>query len=158
MVFAVDVEDDVVRVWSRDGADAVVERDESYTPSLYVGATDDRLAWLGDRLASDLKVVQTALESRFTSLRADEPETVLRVDVERPSEIDTLAREIRTIHESDDVQPGTFRLFNVDLSPKFRYCLETETRPVPAERLRTLSLALRTRLREQGPNAVDVQW
>jgi len=101
MVFAVDIEDDVVGVWSRDGAEAVVERDESYTPSLYVGATDDKLAWLDDCLISDLKVVQTAIESRFTSLRKDEPETVLRVDVDRPSEIDTLAREIRTIHEPE---------------------------------------------------------
>jgi len=142
MVFAVDIEDDVVRVWSRNGEDAVVERDESYTPSLYVGATDDKLAWLADRLDSDLKVVRTAFESRLTSLRAEGPETVLRVDVERPSEIDTLAREIRTIHEPEQGGPGTYRLFNVDISPKFRYCLETETRPVPSEELRLLSFSL----------------
>ncbi|MBX0302527.1 type B DNA-directed DNA polymerase [Haloarcula salinisoli] len=142
MVFAVDVTDDAVRVWSRDGHDAVVTRDESYTPSLFVAADRRPREWLRDRLADDPKVVRTATVERRRSLRADGPAAVLRVDVDRPSEVATLAREIRTVHEPGRWAPGRLRLFNVDMTPKFRYCLERDTQPVPTEELRTLALAL----------------
>jgi DNA polymerase I len=142
VVFAVGVTDEGVRVWSRDGSETVVERDDTYTPSLFVAADRRPREWLRDRLDGDPKVVRTATVERRRSLRADESEPVLRVDLDRPSELSTLAREIRTVHEPDAWAPGRLRLFNVDLTPKFRYCLETATPPVPTEPLRTLSLSL----------------
>ena len=141
MVFAVDIGDETVDVWHRDGDDAVVEHDESYHPSIFAAADGKPLDWLGDALASDPKVAGMELVDRRTSLR-DDGSTVLRLDLHRPSEVTTLAREIRTVHELEEWAPGTFRVFNVDLSPKFRYCLETGTDPTPAERLRSVSLSL----------------
>jgi len=141
MVFAVDIGDETVDVWRRDGDDAVVTRDEAYHPTIYAAANGEQLTWLRDRLASDPKVDVMDLVERRTSLR-DDGSTVLQIDLDRQSEVMTLAREIRTVHEPEEWAPGTFRLFNVDLSPKFRYCLETGTDPTPAERLRSLSLLL----------------
>jgi len=148
MAFAVAVTDDGVRVWERAGDGVTVHEDRRYTPSLYVAGTDERLETLRGRLAADPKVADTDWAERFTSLRADSRERLLRVAVERPTEVRTLAREVRNSHESGP--PGTLRLFNVDLEPTARYCLSTGTDPVPGATLRTLSLSLPPRALAEG--------
>jgi len=123
-----------------DGAEAV--RREGYTPTLYVAGPDDALATVRERLDRDPKVAFTARERWFTSLSADEREAVLRVDTERVGEVRTVARELRARIERESLAPGTLRLYNVDLDPGFRYCLETGTDPVPERSLRTLSVRI----------------
>jgi DNA polymerase I len=228
MVVAVDVEDDVVRLWSRTppgevprpvpgttterySDTVVVQRDHDYTPTCYVAGPDEALADLRARLKADPKVAELAWARKFCNLRDAERSRVLAVSLERPSEVATFAREVRTVHEpggrpagdqrtserrsrepggqptgahqtserqrrepggrpegvrrtserqrrepagrpagdqetgtpaapqsapaqraTDGWAPGTFRLFDVDLGPKFRYCLETGTDPTPA--------------------------
>ncbi|MBX0322306.1 type B DNA-directed DNA polymerase [Halomicroarcula sp. F13] len=145
MAFAVAVTDECVRVWSRAaGEQASVREDRRYTPSLYAAAPEDVLTTLRERLAVDPKVADTGFERRFTSLRADDRDRVLRVDCERPDELRTLAREVRCVHEPDRWAPGTVRLYDVDLDPTARYCLTTGTSPVPEADLRSLSLSLPT--------------
>ena len=147
MVVAVDVEDDEVRLWSRVPAGAeprdvpgttterfsenvVVQRDPDYAPTCYVAGPDDALADLRAALESDPKVVDLAWDRKILNLR-DDPSRVLAVSLERPSEIATFAREVRTLHEPENWRPGTVRLYDVDLSPKFRYCLERGVDPTP---------------------------
>ncbi|WP_226022174.1 type B DNA-directed DNA polymerase [Halomicrobium salinisoli] len=150
MVVAVDVRDDAVRLWSRTAEGIVCERDRDYSPTCYVDGPDDALADLRARLDDDTKVVRTAFDRKYVSLRDDERSRVLAVDLDRPSEVATFAREVRTTREPQEWSPGTFRLYNVDLSPKFRYCLETDTEPTPAGEEggehwpRSLSLSLPT--------------
>jgi DNA polymerase I len=192
MVVAVDIEDDVVRLWSRTppgegprpvpgttterySDTVVVQRDHDYTPTCYVAGPDEALADLRARLDADPKVAELAWARKFCNLRDAERSRVLAVSLERPSEVATFAREVRTVHEpagrpagdqrtgerqrrepggqpagdqetgapaapqsapaqraTDGWAPGTFRLFDVDLGPKFRYCLETGTDPTPA--------------------------
>ena len=148
MVVAVDVADDAVHVWSRaDDGTVTCTSNPDYRPTCYVAATTaDALTDLRARLADDPKIVATAFERVFTSLRDDERTRVLALEMERPSEITTVAREIRTVHEPDGWAPGTFRLYDVDISPKFRYCLDTGTKPTPNDptAVRALSLSLAT--------------
>ncbi|MFC7019768.1 MULTISPECIES: type B DNA-directed DNA polymerase [Haloarcula] len=144
MAFAFDVTGDGVRVWRRESdADATVRTDREFRPSLYAAGPDAALATLDERLARDPKVEATGVASRFTSLRDDAPRDVLRVDTV-PGAVRQVAREIRCVHEPDRWAPGTVRLFNVDLDPTARYCLDTGTSPVPEADLRSLSLSLPT--------------
>lgn len=50
---------------------------------------------------------------------------------------------------SQEGRPGNYRLFNVDLSREFRYCLETQTDPTPQRTPRVL------RLQTPGPTQPD---
>ncbi|MFD1646340.1 type B DNA-directed DNA polymerase [Haloarchaeobius litoreus] len=139
-MFALDFHDDRVVEWHRDGDEAVAVENTDYHPTLYVAAPDDARAELAAALEADPKVVATATEEWRLDLHADAPEPVLRVDCERVSEVRTLANEVRHHHERGSHAPGTFRLFDVDFAPGFRYCVETDSSPVPTEPLRTLSI------------------
>jgi len=130
-----------VTAWhlTEDGARA--ERDPDYRPTVFVHAPngDGPLDALADALDDDPKVDGLQWVDRYLDLHADERSEVLAVDVERVDEVSTLAREIRVRHE-ERFAPGTFRLFNADFSPGFRYCVETETDPTPSRDLRTLAV------------------
>jgi len=150
VVVAVDVRDDAVELWSRTADGVEWKRDDDYAPTCYVDGPDDALAWLADRLAADPKVLATEYERAYTTLqdhRDGERSRVLAVTVERPSEVATFAREVRAIHEpAGDWPPGRFRLYDVDVSPKFRYCLAEGVEPLPedVDRVRSLSISLPT--------------
>ena len=193
MVVAVDVADDEVRLWSRVpagseprdvpgttvervSANVVVQRDPNYAPTCYVAGPDDALADLRAGLESDPKIVDLAWDRKYRNLRDDDPSRVLAVSLERPSEIATFAREVRTVREpggANEVsgaerasgdgrsrapgwRPGAFRLYDVDLSPKFRYCLERGVDPTPEGEEggehwpRSLSLSLPTERQATG--------
>lgn len=66
---------------------------------------------------------------------------MLRIDLERTSEVRSLVREVRTLHEAGRYAPGTYELYNTDFSPQFRY-LENGLDPTPAYRLSKLRLDL----------------
>jgi DNA polymerase I len=133
---------DAVVEWHATSNGVETRRATSYHPTVYVGGPDDALATLDARLASDPKVVATGVEWWYTSLAADTRDRVLRVDLERTDDARTFAHEVRSYHEPALTQPGRLRLYNVDLSPQFRYCLETDTEPVPTRTLRTLRVTL----------------
>jgi DNA polymerase I len=143
MPFTVDFLDDGrVLEWetTADGAD-VTERDD-YTPRFYVGARDPdadidlgRLRRLYDRHPD---VVGTETVRRRPGFRRDE-EPVLAVDVTHVDRITALARQARQLA---DYPVGALACFNVDFSREFRYCLETDTDPTPADELSTLRLGV----------------
>ncbi|WP_435364562.1 type B DNA-directed DNA polymerase [Haloarchaeobius sp. DYHT-AS-18] len=143
-MFAVDFLDEAVVEWHRteDGV-RTVER-EDYHPTIYVAGPAEARVDLREALDADPKVVETMMvhDQWHLDLHAAEPEPVLRIDCARVDEVRTLAREIRHHHERGSYPPGTLRLFNVDLAPGFRYCVETGTSPVPAHDLRSLRVGL----------------
>jgi|GEM_PF-188003 len=133
--------DGTVREWHAT-ADGVERRvNEAYSPSLYVAAPDPVRADLAAALEADPKVVATAADRRSLRLGADERAPVLRVDLARVDEVRTLAHEIAS-HHAADYAPDTVRLYDVDLAPGFRYCVDTDTSPVPGRELRRLDLSI----------------
>ncbi|WP_332900222.1 type B DNA-directed DNA polymerase [Haladaptatus sp. CMSO5] len=115
---------------------ATYERDESFTPTIYVsvhgdGALSDCATVLRDHPA----VSHVREVSERISFRHD-PESVLEVGVITLDAITTLAHTI-----SAWGSPGTYRLYNVDFSREYRYCLENDIMPLPERELRVLSLA-----------------
>jgi DNA polymerase I len=130
---------------------------EGYTPTLYVDGPQAVVETLAEVLETDPKVATTGFEWWFTRLGADERSAVLRVDCERVLEVQTLAREIRSLHEAEFAHPGTLRLYNVDLAPQFRYCVETDTSPVPTRDLEVMHLSMpETALRDDDVTALTV--
>ncbi|MFW5903459.1 MAG: type B DNA-directed DNA polymerase, partial [Halolamina sp.] len=137
---ALDFRDGDVLRWSTTGNGATVERDEEYVPTIYVSA-EGAEAWptVADRraeFAAHPQVVETRVEQWRRGFRHD-AERVLAVDVEAVDAVSTVARQIAAWERA-----GTLRLYNVDFSPGFRYCLETDTPPETAGDLSTLELAV----------------
>jgi DNA polymerase I len=128
-----------VTAWHLTADGARAERDTDYLPTVFVHASDGPLGALADALDDDPKVAGLRWVDRYLDLHADDRSEVLAVDVERVDEVSTLAREVRVRHE-EAFAPGTFRLYDVDFSPGFRYCVETRTDPTPARDLRTLAV------------------
>ncbi|WP_233752225.1 MULTISPECIES: type B DNA-directed DNA polymerase [Halostella] len=134
-MFALDFRDDGVDVWSRTADGVEVERDDEYAPTLYLEADDwASVAANRDRVEAHPDVVSTAREEWRPGFR-EEPTDVLRIDATDVDAVRPLARQFRRWERA-----GTYRLFDVDLSPGFRYCLETGTDPTPESPLRTLSI------------------
>jgi DNA polymerase I len=146
-------DDGDVREWhaTPDGTEVRWNRD--YTPSLFVDGPRGVLETLREALGADPKVTAMRFEDWYLSLGADARGTVLRIDLERVLEARTLAREIRSRHDGR----ATVRLYNVDLAPQFRYCVETGTEPVPARDLRVMDLSLpETALRDGDLAALEI--
>lgn len=135
MPYTVDFEDDDAIAWSATTDGVTRHRDSDYTPTIYVAAPD--VSEARGHLRSHPAVVGTGIEEWCRRLRTD-PEPVCRVDV----------ASINAVREVADAvsrwgKPGEYTCYNVDLSPEFRYCLESGMTPVPESReLTTLSLSL----------------
>jgi DNA polymerase I len=139
-------EDGVKQRWTRD-----------YQPVLYVDGPEAALEALESALSDDPKVSDTEFQEWFTDLGDEQRSRVLAVSLDRFDEVRTLAHEIRHHHESQAFNPATFRLYNVDLAPQFRFCVETGTSPVPARDLDVASLDLpETALRDGDVTALTL--
>jgi DNA polymerase I len=146
-----------VREWHATSDGVESRRNHDYKPALFVDGPRDALDTLRQALQRDPKVASTRYEAWHTELGARERSTVLRVGLDRVMEVRTLAREIRGLHEQDSFHPGTFRLYNVDLAPQFRYCIETGTAPVPERELDIVDLDIsETALRDEDVTALTV--
>ncbi|MFB6352461.1 MAG: DNA polymerase domain-containing protein, partial [Halobacteriales archaeon] len=134
--------DGTVTRWRLTAGGAEPATDADYHPAMYVTGPPSPLAALRDRLDADPKVLSMATVEKRHDLHADAPEPALAVRVERIHDVRPLAREVRGVHEPAIGAPGDLRCFDVDLSPQFRYCLDTGTDPVPDRDLTTLELAI----------------
>ncbi len=135
MVLKVDYLDGNVLEWHATPDGVRVAENERYTPTVYVSAEKPKLTALSETLAHRGDVVSTGRERWRPAFRRD-PETVLRVDVSSIDRVRPLAGWIRRRD-----RPGTYRLFNVDFSREFRYCLDRDLAPVPQRKLRSCRLA-----------------
>jgi DNA polymerase I len=155
-VFAIDFLDGDVLKWSTTEGSATVERDADYVPTIYVGAErSEEWSTVADRrgeFAAHPRVVDTRVERWRRGFR-HEAERVLAVDVETIDAVRTVARQIGTWERA-----GSLRLYNVDFSPGFRYCLETDTPPEQAGELSTLELSVPpTAFADEGAGITEVR-
>ncbi|WP_136689155.1 type B DNA-directed DNA polymerase [Halorhabdus amylolytica] len=142
-------------VWSLEGSVDEPEwsatRATEYRPTVYAVAARgmqhrdpdrtacvDDLADLREDLGMHPAVANLSFEWKKPGFRfADQP--VLRIAVDRIETVREIARFIE-----DRGPPGRvpYRAFNVDFSPEFRFCLETDTDPAPSRPPRRLRLDL----------------
>ncbi|MDG5777517.1 type B DNA-directed DNA polymerase [Haloarculaceae archaeon H-GB2-1] len=139
-----------VREWHATTDGVETRTTDDYAPRLYVAGPEDALTDLAATLVADPKVQAVDDERWYLDLDRRERERVLAVTLDRVGEVRTLAHEIRHLHEDGAYTPGTYRLFNVDFEPGFRYCVETGTPPVPERDLETLSVSLPTKALADG--------
>lgn len=133
MVFTLDFTDEGVRRWSRTKDGVAATLDTAYVPSIFVTSQSDTSA-LKQTLQRRHDVVSTTFEEWRTGFR-DSPAEVLRVDIASIDRVRPVARWVRSTALAGETQ-----CFNVDLSPQFRYCLETQTDPTPTRSLRMCSI------------------
>ncbi len=135
MPYKFDYRDDDVVAWSLTDDGATPTRIESYSPTIYVGTGgQEQLATSKQHLIELPAVERTVVEQWRTGFRHD-AESVLRADIEQ---IDAVTDVASTV--AGWGTPGTYRLYNVDFTRGFRFCLETEHTPVPERPLRTVSI------------------
>ena len=138
MGYKIEFDDGDVRVWKRTADGARCERVSGYHPTCYVaGGTADERAALELHLAANSRVADIGVERWHLDLHSSERTPVLRVDVATAEDVRAVAHDVRAMGD-----PGQFRWFDVDFSPGFRYCLETDTDPTPGSDLSTLRLDL----------------
>ncbi|WP_049934699.1 type B DNA-directed DNA polymerase [Halalkalicoccus jeotgali] len=129
MVYTIDFLDSGdVYEWSITPTGAEYERVTDYTPTIYVtydGRAEDGLSDLQERLASSPTVASMAIEQWRQGFR-HEHESILRIDVRELAAVRPLASQIRKLG-----WPGEYKLYNVDFSREFRYCLERGRDPTP---------------------------
>ncbi|WP_267643510.1 type B DNA-directed DNA polymerase [Haloarchaeobius amylolyticus] len=121
--------------WTTTEDGATYEVDESYTPTLYVSAHKGRsLTEIEPTFSEHPQVEHTRYVEERISFR-HEPSRVLRVDASNIDAVKRIAREVAAWAD-----PGVYRLYNVDLSREYRYCLEEGIDPTPASDLSVLRL------------------
>lgn len=150
-------QDGDVREWhaTEDGVEQRWTRD--YRPVLYVDGPETALGELQSGLHADPKVSDTEFQAWFTDLGDEQRSRVLAVSLDRFDDVRTLSHEIRHQYESQALHPATFELFNVDLASQFRFCVETETPPVPARDLGVVELNIpETALRDGNVTALTL--
>ncbi len=135
MPYKFDYRDGDVVAWSLTDDGAVPTRIESYRPTIYVETDDkEQLATAKQHLTELPAVTRTVIEQWRTGFRHD-AEPVVRVDIEP---IDAVTDVASTV--AGWGAPGTYRLYNVNLTREFRFCLETVHNPAPERSLRTVSI------------------
>ncbi|WP_276260609.1 type B DNA-directed DNA polymerase [Haloglomus litoreum] len=127
MVLKIDFQDGAVLVWRVTPDGVTAERVADYTPTICVHAEGGSLDDIRPHLRTHPQVAATARTHHRPGFR-HEAAPMLRVDVTDVGAITDVARQIQQWD-----RPGAYRLFDVDLSPEFRYCLETGTEPTPTE-------------------------
>ncbi|WP_340101843.1 type B DNA-directed DNA polymerase [Salinibaculum salinum] len=150
-------QDGDVREWHATNQGVEQRWTRDYRPTIYVDGPREALEDLQYALRDDPKVASTGFERWFTDLGEKKRSLVLAISLDRFDEVRTLAHEIRHHYEDEIFYPATFRLYNVDLAPQFRFCVETETSPVPARDLDVVRLALlETALRDGDVTALTL--
>ncbi|SDM99041.1 DNA polymerase I [Halogranum gelatinilyticum] len=137
MPFKVDYLDGDVVEWTLTEDGVTHERTQSYTPTLYVSVHGGKdLPEVYATLREHPNVTHARRVEERVSFRHD-PSPVLRVDVDSLDAVTTLAHEI-----AGWGAPGDYRLYNVDFSREFRYCLEQGISPTPARKPTVLELTV----------------
>ncbi|WP_435362344.1 type B DNA-directed DNA polymerase [Haloarchaeobius sp. DFWS5] len=137
MPFKFDFIDGDVYQWTAGENGATYEVDESYTPTLYVSAhRGGCLTEIEPTFSEHPQVEHTRYVEERISFRHD-PSRVLRVDASTIDAVKRIAREV-----AGWADPGVYRLYNVDLSREYRYCLETGVDPTPTVELSVMELAV----------------
>ena len=150
MPFKIDHRDGGVLAWSLTDDGVRCDRDADYRPTVSVVHEDgdtEALERIRPHVADLPDVTDTRFERWRRGFRHD-AERVLRADV---TDVDGVLDTARTVAGWAD--PGTYRLFGVDHSREFRYCLDRGVDPTPDRELSVLELEASEveRARDEGP-------
>jgi len=139
MVYKIDYQDDAVLEWSLTSDGATVTKVTDYTPSLYISAGEDGDLETIHQAVAQFSEVATVGREEWRTVWRQAPEPVLRVDVTDIEAVTDVAYDVRSWGD-----PGEYKLYNVDFSREFRYCVEQQRDPTPPEdvELTTLSLSV----------------
>jgi DNA polymerase I len=146
MPYKIDFVDGDALAWTLTDDGATVESDPDWTPTFYVHHDDPAVLDEIRPHVAALPDVELTVRERHRPGFRHEAEPVLRVDTTDLDALHARAHDVWGWRE-----PGELTCWNVDLSPEFRYCLETARSPVPPRELRTLELE-----RPDGPDAPTV--
>jgi DNA polymerase I len=154
-VYKIDHLDGAVLAWSLTDDGARFDHDTDYQPTVSVVHEDGDTAALDDirpHVADLPAVTDTRFERWRRGFRHD-PERVLRADV---TDVDSVLDVARAV--AGWGAPGTYRLFGVDYSREFRYCLDRGLDPAPERDLSVLDIEASEveRARDGGPREVEV--
>ncbi|MFC7228531.1 type B DNA-directed DNA polymerase [Salinirubellus salinus] len=155
MPFKIDHRDGAVLAWSLTDDGARPDRDTDYRPTVSVAHEDGDTAAL-DRIRPHVADLPAVTETRYERWRRGfrhDAERVLRADVR---DVDRVLDVARTV--AGWGAPGTYRLFGVDHSREFRYCLDRGLDPTPERELSVLELRASEveRARDGGPREVEL--
>ncbi|REA05776.1 DNA polymerase I [Haloferax sp. Atlit-6N] len=146
------IDGDVYR-WTPAGdtGTATYDIDSTYRPRFYVrGARETRAAY--ERALEPHPSVATVKTVERRPGFGESPEPVTMIEATAAEAVPTLARQTNQV-----ALPDELRCYNVDFSPEFRYCLETETDPMPNTRLTTVELSLpRARTADEELSTVTI--
>jgi DNA polymerase I len=121
-MYTIDFEDQAILSWDTGGTP---HTDHDYHPTIYAHHRSHAPTEIQDYVADLDAVAETRVEKHRLDWR-DTGTDVLAVDLTTMRAVDAVARHLRTQYP-----PGRIRLYNVDLTPQYRYCLETDRSPVP---------------------------
>jgi DNA polymerase I len=135
MPYKIDYLDGDVLEWELTDDGAASHRVTDYTPTIYVSApTKEALLEIREYVELFTEVRTADVETWRTGWRND-PEPVLRIDVEHVEAVTGVASDIRQWGS-----PATYKPYNVDFSREYRYCLETGADPTPRRTPTTLEI------------------
>lgn len=143
MSFTIDFLDDGrVLEWDVTADGAIPTEVTGYTPRFFVAPrspeTEVDLTPLQRLYDRHPDVASTEFTTRRPGFRQDDT-TVLAVDVDHVERLTALACQARQLPM---LPVGDIACFNVDFSPEFRYCLETDRDPTPTRDLSTLRFSV----------------
>jgi DNA polymerase I len=145
MVYTIDFPEPGVAVTWTLTSDGVTRDRHPYHPTIYVTAdSNDLLDDVAGVFDGHPRVDTLERVERRPGWR-HEPESVLRVKAQSLPAVNELANTASQLG-----RPGEVRIYNVDFSHQFRYCLETGTDPTPNRDLSTLRLSVPPTSYEQG--------
>ena len=135
-MFTVDFRaDGAVRRWTATEDGATVAVDHDYRPTIFLWAEDWATVQAHrEHVAAHPDVEDVAVAQKRPGWR-HEPQAVLELTVADVDAVDRLAPQLANMG-----RPGELRLFDVDFSRQFRYCLETGRSPVPERELTSLAI------------------
>jgi len=136
MTFKIDFIDGKAISWRKTESGVRPRHHENYHPRFYIEGDRSKLHKSRVWLSQQDDVVATCFETWRPTLSKPE-QKVLRVDVSSTEKLKQVAHRVKK-----GFGRSTFRFYNVDFSPQFRFCLQNEICPVPSQELERVKLRL----------------
>ncbi len=136
MVFKIDFVNGRTVSWSKTENGVKPELHTGYRPRFYIGGSYSELREIRPWLSKQQGVVATSFESWKPTL-SKHRQKVLRVDTVSEEKLKATVNKVKKKYGR-----STFRYYNVDISPQFRFCLQKNISPVPEESLSRIDLRL----------------
>lgn len=136
MVFKIDFVEGKTISWKRTENGVKANRYRDYHPRFYIEGSKSKLHKSRPWLSRQRGVVATCFEHWRPTLTKPEKQ-VLRIDCSSDKALKSVANMLKK-----SFGRSTFRFYNVEFSPQFRFCLQNEICPTPENTLTGAELSL----------------